>query len=418
MNCDECPKNHSFSLAIIQLSIALVTTAGVSFRGVGKIFIFANLYLDLNLKIPTHTTVLNWTKKQGVCQFRDKEFYKKEKWVLILDESIQFGNKKLLLVLAVPENRCKQGKVLSYKDVRPLVLKVSSSWKSNEIAMEIGQQIDMEQIAYCVSDGGNNLVAAFKLLSLTHIYDINHKISLIIRSVFEKNSLFKKYTQALSLLRTKKSLTNIARIVPVNQRVMSRFMNLTPLFEWGVTMNMLLEQNQVTEDEKTALSFLQSSNMKKFVFDTYHILTALNSVQEIMKTNGFSEVSLKEATSVLSKMKGGNSSKIKKNLKEYFAELTLTAKEKTICCSSDIVESCLGKHKEIVKGNKSIGISDLCLCIAAVIGGASHEVTTQTFETVSMKDLKEWKEKNISKTLFAEKIAMKKNIERKYYKKE
>jgi len=29
--------------------------------------------------------------------------------ILLADESIQFGNKKLLLVLAVPEQRCRQG---------------------------------------------------------------------------------------------------------------------------------------------------------------------------------------------------------------------------------------------------------------------------------------------------------------------
>ena len=76
--------------------------------------------MDLNLKIPTHTTVLNWTKKQGISQFKDKDFYKDEKWVLIADESIRFGNKKLLLILAVPESRCEQGKELKYKDVKQL----------------------------------------------------------------------------------------------------------------------------------------------------------------------------------------------------------------------------------------------------------------------------------------------------------
>jgi hypothetical protein len=397
------------------LSIALVTTAGVSFRAVSKIFIHVNLYLHLNLKIPTHTTVLNWTKKQGIGQFRDKEFYQNEKWVLIVDESIRFGNKKLLLILAVPEHRCTQGTVLTYKDVRPLVLKVSSSWKSIDIIPEINEQIDLKQIAYCVSDGGNNLVATFKSLGCTHIYDITHKISLIIQSVFEKNRLFKKYTKALSLLRTKKSMTNIARIVPNNQRVMSRFMNLTPLFDWGIKMINLLEQNQLSADEQTALSFL-NRRMRKFVLDTYHILTVLNNVQKSLKNQGFNEDSKKEAKLLFSSFKSEISLKISKLLDEYFADLTSKAKEKTICCSSDIIESCLGKYKEIAKGNKSVGISDLCLCIASIIGGSSYETTKEAIETVSTKDVKEWKKKNVSKTLFAEIRELNKKVERKYYK--
>jgi hypothetical protein len=195
------------------LGITLVTVAGVSFRGVSKVFIYLNLYFQLNLGCPTHTTVLVWLKKHGISQFRSQDFYRKEKWVLIADESIQFGNKKILLVLAVPEHRCSVGKALTYADLVPLVLKVSASWKSEEIATEIKEHIDLEQISYCVSDTGSNLLCAFKSLKCTHIPDINHKFSLMIQSVFEKNPLFIRYTKTLSLLRAQKSMSKMARMV-------------------------------------------------------------------------------------------------------------------------------------------------------------------------------------------------------------
>ena len=182
-----------------------------------------NLCLQLHLDIPTHTTVLNWTKKQGVCQFRNREFYQQQKWVLIVDESIQFGNKKLLLVLAVPEARCNHNKSLSYKDLTPLILKTSASWKSEDIMSEIERHIDLNQVAYCISDTGNNLTRTFRLLDCKHIADINHKFTLIIQSVYEKNSLLDEHTKALSSLRAQKSMSKIARIVPPNQRIMNRF---------------------------------------------------------------------------------------------------------------------------------------------------------------------------------------------------
>ena len=73
----------------------MVLGAGVSFRAVGKLFVETNLHLELSLGTPTHTTVLNWTKKQGVGNFREKDYFNSGEWVLIIDESIQFGNKKL-----------------------------------------------------------------------------------------------------------------------------------------------------------------------------------------------------------------------------------------------------------------------------------------------------------------------------------
>jgi hypothetical protein len=369
--------------------------------------------LHLNLEIPTHTTVLNWTKKQGVSQFRAKDHYQHEKWVLIADESIQFGNKKLLLVLAVPEKRCSQGKSLSYKDLTPLVLKTSDSWKSEEILTEIKHNIDLDQVDYCISDTGNNLTRAFRLLNCKHIADINHKITLIIQSVYENHRSLDEFTKALSSLRAQKSMSKIARIVPPNQRIMNRFMNLTPLFKWGIKMIHLMDNNELNDDEKLALSFLEP--LREFVNDTYKILIRLHNIQKILKNKGFDEKSAREAMKIFSNMKSDNALKIRKQLDGYFADLIFKAEGKTICCSSDIIESCFGKYKQIVQGNKTVGISDLCLCIAAMTGNNNTHETNQAMETVSIKQVKDWKAENIKKTLFAEKIELNKIMERNYF---
>jgi hypothetical protein len=235
----------------------------------------------------------------------------------------------------------------------------------------------------------------------------------MIQSVFEKNSLFNEYPKTLSLIRAQKSMSKMSRIVPPNQRIMSRFMNLMPLFEWGMKMIYLLEGNQLTEEEKTVLSFLESS--KKFILDTYQILIRLEKIQKKLKNSGFNKKSARMAKKLFSEIKSENSLKIKKQLDEYFTDLTSKADGRTVCCSSDIIESCFGKYKEVVKGNKSVGISDLCLCIAALMGKNNNDKTKEAMETVSIKQIKEWKKKNISKTLFAEKVELNKKIDRNYF---
>ena len=81
-------------LVIIQLSLCLVTKANLSYRSIPKVFQALNEILDLGLKEPSYTTVFLWMKKQGIANFKDKTFFKGKKWFLIIDESIQFGNKK------------------------------------------------------------------------------------------------------------------------------------------------------------------------------------------------------------------------------------------------------------------------------------------------------------------------------------
>ena len=246
-----------------------------------------------------------------------------------------------------------------------------------------------------------------------HIADVNHKFSSIIQSVYGKHRLLDGYTKALGLLRAQKSMSKMARIVPPNQRIMSRFMNLTPLFEWGLKMFHLLDNNELNDDEKAVLSFLEP--FREFVSDTCQILTGLHHMQKILKTKGFNEMSVKEAMKQFSNLKSDNSLKIKERLEDYFDDLSSKAEDKMICCSSDIIESCFGKYKELVKSNKTVGISDLCLSIAAMTGMNTPDKTCQAMETVSIKRVKDWKTENTPKTLFAEKVELNKIIERNYF---
>ena len=155
-----------------------------------------NLSFNLSLRVPSHATVLNWVKKQGIANFRDKAFFDNEKWILIVDESIQFGNKKLLAVLAVPASKQNLGRALTYKDLVPLVLKASESWKANEIESEIRSCIDLEQVLHVVSDNGGNLMSCCNLLGKKHIEDVGHKLSWIIKEVFEGQDEFEAYTKS------------------------------------------------------------------------------------------------------------------------------------------------------------------------------------------------------------------------------
>ena len=154
------------------MALLLINCSGVSFRSVSKVFLVLKISFDLNLRVPSHVTILNWVKKQGIANFRDKEFFNQEKWILIVDESIQFGNKKLLAVLAFPASKQNLGRALTYKDLVPLVLKSSESWKASDIEAEIRSRIDLKQILNVISDNGHNLKKMYALTGLIHIEDV------------------------------------------------------------------------------------------------------------------------------------------------------------------------------------------------------------------------------------------------------
>lgn len=382
---------------------------GVSFRSVRKIFVELNIIYQLNTHAPTHTAVLNRVKKKSTGNFQKKDFFNRNKWVLIVDESIQFGNNKLLLVIATPEPAKNQTKALTYEDFVPLILKVSSSWKSEDIAKEIREQIDTDQIAYIISDNGSNLLNSFKALNVMYIEDINHKFSWIMQRVLNSNDTFLSYTKHLSDMRAKLSMSKFARLVPPNQRIMSRYMNLTPLFSWGIKIIHLLNNNELSEEETDKVSFIK--DYQDFIEEMDELLRTLNEIQKIMKNTGFNKKNVNCSEALLRPLRKNISAKVSKMISEYFKNtLSKMEKKETVYCSSDMAESCFGKYKELVKNNKSVGISDLALSIAALLGKNNLSDIKTAMEKVSVKKIKSVRDENIGDTLLAQKRNLFKNI--------
>jgi hypothetical protein len=382
------------------MALMLVSSGGVSFRAVSKVFIAMNISLNLNLRIPTHATVLTWMKKQGIANFRENKFFEKEKWVLIIDESIQFGNKKLLVILAVEESKIKSRKALTYTDLVPLTIKSSESWKSNEIKEALVSCIDLKQISYVVSDNGNNLKGCCQLSNLIHIEDVGHRFSWFIKKIFENQTNFESYTKHLSGLRGKLSLSKFAHIIPPNQRIISRFMNLSPLFNWGCKILKLIDNQMLNEFEMEKVGFVLQ--YREFIMQTSQLLEVLNSIQKTLKTKQFSKETVKECIEKLDKINDDNGKKIVEMIKIYFEETFQKMPETPIIlCSSDIIESCFGKYKEVVKSNKSVGVTDLCLSISCLTSLSNFKQTQSALESVKIIQIKHWKEENVGESLFS-----------------
>lgn len=391
-------------MVIIQLALTLVSKANLSYRSIPRVFNALNQTLNLGLKEPTHTTVLLWMKKQGVANFKEKSFFENKKWFLIIDESIQFGNKKLLSVMAVLSSSIKE-KALTYLDLIPLVLKSSTSWKAEQIKQEIINSIDVKDVEYVVSDNGNNLKSTCKILNLIHIEDVNHKISGFIKSVYENDPVFESYTKHLSSLRGKLSLSKFAHLIPPNQRIISRFMNLTPLFVWGDKTLRLIENHKLNELELEKVTFLLS--YKEFVIDTLLILNTLNLIQQKLKIKHFNQIQVKECLLELEKLKSMRGLLIAEKMRDYF-EITMAKLDINgqVVCSSDIIESCFGKYKEVVKLNKTIGVTDICLSISCLTNNGEIEQLKAALESTKKEDLKIWRDENIGESLFKKRTTL------------
>ena len=177
-------------------------------------------------------------------------------------------------------------------------------------------------------------------------------------------------------------------------------MNLSPLFNWGCKILKLIDNQMLNEFELEKVAFILQ--YREFIMQTSQLLEVLNSIQKTLKIKQFSKETVKECLEKLEKINDVNGKNIAEMIKIYFEDTFQKMPETPlILCSSDIIESCFGKYKEVVKSNKSVGVTDLCLSISCLTSLGDFKQTQSALESVKIKQIKQWKDENVGESLFA-----------------
>jgi hypothetical protein len=355
--------------------------------------------LDLELGQPSYGTILVWTKKVGLFSVqRPKE--KADDWILIIDESIDIGHERLLVIYGIRASQISFDRALNYNDLTPFFIKSGSQWKSETIKNEIENIINRwGNVKYVVADGGNAISKSISLLSKVHVYDITHKIAWLLKQMYKDDTIFIEYAKEMAQMRFKFVCSDVSHIIPPKQRVDSRFMNLDILSQWGMKALNCLATVEVVSKEYEKLQWLL--NYKKFIMELNSINQAIAQIQTILKSKGLSTKTIIQTNKILNKL-NINSHRIsyfqielKKYLKETKAQLS---NEKNILCTSDIIESSFGKYKNYLAQNSMIGITNLSLCLAAFTNNMDAAELKEGLEKTTINDLKNWTKSNIGET--------------------
>lgn len=366
-----------------------------------------NLYFDCSLRTPSHATILLWVKKYGFFLL-SKPVQKADDWVLIIDESVQFGQNKLLLVYGIRHSDIPINRGLIFSDLTPLVLASKSSWTGDLIAQELEKlEESIGTIKYAVADQGNSIRKALRIKEIFHVYDITHCISIIVERVYKSDPEFIEYTKKLAHLRGAQALGKNSHLLPPAQRANSRFMNLRPIADWGMSVLHFLEQapQAYYQEEQNHLNWVLGH---QYLIRELNLLNQfINAVQLILKTNGLSETSLKDCEKLLSQSKNPRLLLVEENLIEYLGETLKNSpmdKNGAILCSSDCIESAFGKYKNYIQDNPMTGITNLSLSLAAFTGKLSKEEISEAIQSTRVENVKNWSEKNIGQTTLSKRL--------------
>ena len=386
----------------------------MSYRSIHKVLLTMKLFADLNISPPSHSTIILWSKKFGLYHI-ERKIPRSNDWVIILDESIEFGNEKMLVILGIKEHDIDYNKALQYQDLECLALKISNSWKGDEIKKILDEvRSKVGEIKYAIADMGNAIKKALAISEISHVEDLTHKLSWIIKKIFEKNEEFMAYTKKLAHLRKTMALSKMSHILPPTQRVHSRFMNLKPIVDWGLSIIEIYK-------DRTLLPIASAEKLrgvvehKELLIELSQIVEQAISIQKIFKNKSVSEKTIRECKRHLDKLPNRpNINTFKSEVLMYLKRMRTIKNEqnfKNILCSSDIIESSFGKYKSYINNNKSIGITALSLTIPAFLNDYSNKNTVlSAMENITTNDIKHWSDNNIGDSLITRRKAVLKKV--------
>ena len=236
---DQAIERHKYQEGIVELCVCLVGGCGICPESAVKVVQHLNERLHLELEeIPCKNSIRGWVKKSGYYTYTHSELKSsKTPYAVIIDESMQIGTEKLLLSLGVPEAKTNKT-ALKINEVEVLDISVEKNWNGELISgklKEIGTKMG-DSPGYVISDNASIMKKGIRKSSLIHLPDVGHTLAMFLERQYKESPDFLLLMKALAKVKNREIMRPVAYLLPPKQRIIARFMNLTPCLEWAEKM--------------------------------------------------------------------------------------------------------------------------------------------------------------------------------------
>lgn len=382
---------HQYSILLVLLVIKWQTYGTMSLRSCRHCLCELCLVLGLSFRIPSASTIRWWICKSGYYSLKSVPHIP-QNYVVYVDESILIGGQKILLIIAVDEDKLKHEQSLQHGSMKVLWVESRPTWKGAGIALILDKLASHHKIRYVVSDKGTNLINAYQLSNYTHIPDCTHEFSNILKGIYKGNFIFESFSKQSNDLRKRWFLSkDKAPYLPASQRGKMRFVNIFAVFKWA--KKLIDTWSDLGAEIQKELGWLLE--MKSLVNQLIMIEKSFGQICHLLKNKGFSAAIKSQIDSILWHLIIENPSKevlaFGQKVWLYLNELTALSmalgREKLLCCS-DIIETFFGKFKTKVVQNSPKKMTEFIYTIANYGSQLSEEQVKQALEKFRICDIK------------------------------
>jgi hypothetical protein len=406
------PRNHHYSVGLIELFISFVLHARAALRCAAQIFGLLQDRLKLSLGSPHWSTGRLWMLRLGYYKLtRPKE--RSDDWVWFIDHSNQIGKEKCLLVLGIRLSQLpEQGECLRHEHLEPIDLIPVRQSNKQIVYEQLEATVAKTGVPRAiVKDDGGDLTGGVALFCQSHpetcgIHDIKHKVARMLKRRLEKHPRWGTFTGRAAQIKSQLQLTDVAFLVPPNQRSKARYMNLDELVGWGYQTLEILDRPPAAvlrycTAQRLEQQFGWLREYREALTEWSEALAVTGAVEQFVRTQGLYHGASEELAEILNPLaRNDHTRSLRDELIAFVdGESSKARAGERLPGSTEVLESCFGKLKFLEGDQRRSGFTGLVLSVGAIVSKTTTEVVQKALEMTKTRDVLQWCQEQLGETV-------------------
>ena len=352
---------------------------------------------------PCANTGRMWLLRLGLYELtRPKP--KADDWLWILDHTVQLGGMKALVIVGIRLSQwAEQRGPLCHEDLT--VLDVMPMRHSSGAAVEARLEVVAQQTGTpraILGDGGTDLKCGIASFQKTHqgvarLYDIKHKMALLLQQQLEKDPRWAKFIACVNQTRARVLLTDLAFLTPPDLKAKSRYLNLPPLAEWGRNTLKFLDHPHDLPGKPVERKALEEKLgwLREYREALYHwsiLLAIAETAEHYVRHEGYHAAAADQLRERLDGLgiNAATQAMETATLKFVAEQSSQTRPEERLIGSSEVLESLIGKYKDLQGRHSRGGMTPQLLAFGAVVVEKTTETIGSGLAAVRTRDVLQW----------------------------
>ena len=387
----------------------LVLDCGASLRCTAKVFEVFGSATGQDSINPDRSTGRLWLLRIGLAALLRAKVIAND-WVWFVDHSIQIGQCKCLFILGIRLCDLPEGRPLCHQDMEPIALVPMTSSTKQTVAVCLENAVAQTGVPRAiVDDHGSDLHGGVEIFRETHpetseIYDVKHKAACLLKARLEDDPRWKAYASQLALTKCAVQQTALACLTPPSQRSKARFMNVDGLVEWGIqTLALVDDPSRLAklgisaEQIKAKLGWLKDFRAELAEWSAY--MTVIETTLDFVRCHGLTTSAGRELEATLPAA-SGSAGELREQLLGFVVDESSKVRQgERLPGTTEVLESCFGKLKDLEDGQSKSGFTGLVLSLGAMVSKWTAESIGEALERCRVRDVLDWSRKNLGQSV-------------------